>query len=202
MTEGFGAGHSRPGTHRATMVVHLHSSWVTPGPTGPMPAGSTVPELQPGRVEGFSAPRASRGDVGGPHMSRWVTGPPAEQENRRPLGLATVARQFGQDGRRTTPGGTVTSVPIATQSRKAEPVSSGSRWCNSDCFGGLVALPAVGRAAPEWRSQTYRTGANSGSASRNWWTRASSPTEKSDHSWSSPFGPVERVIISVWSLVR
>jgi hypothetical protein len=84
-----------------------------------MPAGSTVPKLQPGRVEGFSTSRASRGDVGGPHhvsvgdRSTGGTGePPA-------LGLATVARQFGQDGRRTTPGGTVTSVPIATQSRNA-----------------------------------------------------------------------------------
>ena len=137
MSGDFGAGHRRPGTHRATIVVHLDSSWVTPDPAGPMPAGSTVPELQPGRAEGFSASRASRGDVGGPTTSRWVTGPQAAQENRRPWAWPPVARQFGHDGRRTTPGGTVTSVPIATQSRKAEPVSSGTGGATATGSAGL-----------------------------------------------------------------
>src|ERR1039458_7727280 len=63
-----GAGHSRPGTHLFSTVVHRDASWVTPGPAGQMPAGSTVHDLQPREAKGVPAPRASRGDVGRSHQ--------------------------------------------------------------------------------------------------------------------------------------
>jgi len=50
------------------MEVHLHSSWVTPGPTGQMPTGSTVRDRQSKKIDGGPASRIPRGDVRSTHQ--------------------------------------------------------------------------------------------------------------------------------------
>src|ERR1700676_1121072 len=107
-----------------------------------------------------------------------------------------------------------------SESHELPSSARGSRRCDGDRGGGpsrvhphwMIRSQEVG---PYWAVQvrppdsppsrlcdTHAGGENSASGSRNWWTRASNPTAKRDHSWSSPFGPVGRIIISMWSLVR
>jgi len=61
-----GAGRGRSQTHELATFLPSHPSWVTPGPTGQMPAGSTVRDCQPRRhnVDGVDHPLSAFSPTG------------------------------------------------------------------------------------------------------------------------------------------